>query len=82
MAKSFAVLEKAQTVTAEDLIARMTESATGWDDLHISHQVVLDLVERANLTSGSTFHSAGLVGQLRSSLSLTKMMMERNIRGL
>src|SRR5262249_7057156 len=27
------------------------------------------------LTSGSTFHSAGLVGQLRGSLSLTKMMM-------
>jgi glycine cleavage system T protein len=34
------------------------------------------LVDRADLTSGSTFHSAGLVGQLRSSLSLTKMMME------
>jgi glycine cleavage system aminomethyltransferase T/glycine/D-amino acid oxidase-like deaminating enzyme len=33
------------------------------------------LVERAELTSGSTFHSAGLVGQLRSSVSLTKMMM-------
>src|SRR5437016_6904620 len=33
------------------------------------------LVERAELTSGSTFHSAGLVGQLRSSLPLTKMMM-------
>jgi glycine cleavage system aminomethyltransferase T/glycine/D-amino acid oxidase-like deaminating enzyme len=39
----------------------------GWDDVL--------LVERADLTSGSTFHSAGLVGQLRSSLSLTKMMM-------
>ena len=26
-------------------------------------------------TSGSTFHSAGLVGQLRGSVSLTKMMM-------
>jgi 4-methylaminobutanoate oxidase (formaldehyde-forming) len=34
------------------------------------------LVDRAELTSGSTFHSAGLVGQLRSSLSLTRMMME------
>src|SRR5437667_3387797 len=34
------------------------------------------LVERADLTSGSTFHSAGLVGQLRGSLSLTKMMMQ------
>jgi glycine/D-amino acid oxidase-like deaminating enzyme len=33
------------------------------------------LCERADLTSGSTFHSAGLVGQLRGSLSLTKMMM-------
>jgi glycine cleavage system aminomethyltransferase T/glycine/D-amino acid oxidase-like deaminating enzyme len=40
----------------------------GWTDVL--------LVERADLTSGSTFHSAGLVGQLRSSLSLTKMMME------
>src|SRR5262245_43756041 len=40
----------------------------GWDDVL--------LVERAELTSGSTFHSAGLVGQLRSSLSLTRMMME------
>jgi glycine cleavage system aminomethyltransferase T/glycine/D-amino acid oxidase-like deaminating enzyme len=40
----------------------------GWDDVL--------LVERADLTSGSTFHSAGLVGQLRGSLSLTKMMME------
>ena len=33
------------------------------------------LVERNQLTSGSTFHSAGLVGQLRGSVSLTKMMM-------
>src|SRR5207247_137382 len=40
----------------------------GWKDVV--------LLERAELTSGSTFHSAGLVGQLRSSLSLTKMMME------
>src|SRR5947208_13829838 len=39
----------------------------GWSDVL--------LVERADLTSGSTFHSAGLVGQLRSSLSLTRMMM-------
>jgi glycine cleavage system aminomethyltransferase T/glycine/D-amino acid oxidase-like deaminating enzyme len=39
----------------------------GWEDVV--------LLERADLTSGSTFHSAGLVGQLRSSLSLTKMMM-------
>jgi 4-methylaminobutanoate oxidase (formaldehyde-forming) len=33
------------------------------------------LLERAQLTSGSTFHSAGLVGQLRQSLTLTRMMM-------
>src|SRR5215471_13194060 len=39
----------------------------GWEDVV--------LLERADLTSGSTFHSAGLVGQLRSSLSLTRMMM-------
>jgi glycine cleavage system T protein len=39
----------------------------GWSDVV--------LCERAELTSGSTFHSAGLVGQLRGSLSLTKMMM-------
>ena len=41
--------------------------AAGWEDVL--------LVERADLTSGSTFHSAGLVGQLRGSLSLTRMMM-------
>jgi glycine cleavage system aminomethyltransferase T/glycine/D-amino acid oxidase-like deaminating enzyme len=39
----------------------------GWTDVV--------LVDRAELTSGSTFHSAGLVGQLRSSVTLTKMMM-------
>ncbi|QEC50733.1 FAD-dependent oxidoreductase [Baekduia soli] len=33
------------------------------------------LVDRDELTSGSTFHSAGLVGQLRSSVTLTRMMM-------
>jgi 4-methylaminobutanoate oxidase (formaldehyde-forming) len=33
------------------------------------------LVERSRVTSGSTFHSAGLVGQLRGSLSLTRMMI-------
>src|SRR5882672_9651513 len=39
----------------------------GWQDVL--------LVDRNELTSGSTFHSAGLVGQLRSSVSLTRMMM-------
>ncbi|MFN8454266.1 MAG: FAD-dependent oxidoreductase [Anaerolineae bacterium] len=38
----------------------------GWKDV-----VVL---ERNELTSGSTFHSAGLVGQLRTSSNLTKMI--------
>ncbi len=43
-------------------------SALGWTDLV--------LVDRAELTSGSTFHSAGLVGQLRSTTTLTRMMMD------
>src|SRR6478736_4886898 len=33
------------------------------------------LLERAELTSGSTFHSAGMVGQLRSDPTLTRMNM-------
>jgi glycine cleavage system aminomethyltransferase T/glycine/D-amino acid oxidase-like deaminating enzyme len=33
------------------------------------------LVERAELTAGSTFHSAGLVGQLRADPGLTRMNM-------
>jgi glycine cleavage system aminomethyltransferase T/glycine/D-amino acid oxidase-like deaminating enzyme len=39
----------------------------GWADIV--------LVDRAALTSGSTFHSAGLVGQLRATVTLTRMMM-------
>ncbi|MCX6525274.1 MAG: FAD-dependent oxidoreductase, partial [Actinobacteria bacterium] len=39
----------------------------GWTDIV--------LVDRDQLTSGSTFHSAGLVGQLRNTVTLTKMMM-------
>ena len=38
----------------------------GWSDVV--------LVEQYGLTHGSTWHSAGLVGQLRSTISLTKMM--------
>jgi 4-methylaminobutanoate oxidase (formaldehyde-forming) len=38
----------------------------GWNDV-----IVLD---RNELTSGSTFHSAGLVGQLRTTANLTKMI--------
>ncbi len=33
------------------------------------------LLESADLTSGSTWHAAGLVGQLRGSASLTRIMM-------
>ena len=39
----------------------------GWDDVL--------LIDRSELTSGSTFHSAGLVAQLRNSVSHTRMMM-------
>ncbi len=44
---------------------------------HLAHMGWRDVLvlERGELTSGSTFHSAGLVGLLRSSVSLTKMMM-------
>ena len=38
----------------------------GWGDT-----VVL---ERAKLTSGSTFHAAGLVGQLRSNANITQLL--------
>ena len=37
------------------------------------HDVLV--LERAELTSGSTFHSAGLVGQLRADPTLTRMNM-------
>src|SRR4030043_1109701 len=38
----------------------------GWKDVVI--------LERHELTAGSTWHSAGLVGQLRSDANLTRMM--------
>jgi 4-methylaminobutanoate oxidase (formaldehyde-forming) len=38
----------------------------GWNDVII--------LERGDLTCGSTWHSAGLVGQLRSDFNLTRMM--------
>ena len=40
----------------------------GWHDVL--------LLDRSELTSGSTFHSAGLVAQLRNSVSHTRMMMD------
>ena len=39
----------------------------GWNDVL--------LIDRSELTSGSTFHSAGLIAQLRNSVSHTRMMM-------
>ena len=44
---------------------------------HLAEAGCADVIvlDRAEPTSGSTFHSAGLVGQLRSSLPLTRMMM-------
>jgi len=38
----------------------------GWKDVV--------LLERAKLTSGSTFHAAGLVGQLRNSANITQLL--------
>jgi 4-methylaminobutanoate oxidase (formaldehyde-forming) len=45
--------------------------------LHLAEAGCTDVlvVDRDQPTSGSTFHSAGLVGQLRGSLPLTRMMM-------
>ena len=45
--------------------------------LHLAEMGERDvlLVERSELTSGSTFHSAGLVGQLRADPTLTRMNM-------
>ena len=34
------------------------------------------LLERAKLTSGSTFHAAGLVGQLRTNANITRLLTE------
>ena len=38
----------------------------GWTDVL--------LLERARLTSGSTWHAAGLVGQLRSNANITQLL--------
>ncbi len=38
------------------------------------HDVDVILVEQGKLTSGSTWHAAGLVGQLRSSASITQVL--------
>ncbi|MCX8509922.1 MAG: FAD-dependent oxidoreductase [Rhodobacteraceae bacterium] len=38
------------------------------------HKADVVLIEQGKLTSGSTWHAAGLVGQLRSSASITKVL--------
>ncbi len=43
-------------------------TARGWREIV--------LVEQGELTGGSTWHSAGLVGQLRASINLTRVMMD------
>ncbi len=49
-------------------------ASIAWHLAEMGHTDVV-VLERAEPTSGSTFHSAGLVGQLRGSLPLTRMMM-------
>jgi glycine cleavage system aminomethyltransferase T/glycine/D-amino acid oxidase-like deaminating enzyme len=62
--------------------ARVVIIGGGVGGAAIAHQLAalgetdVVLLDRNELTSGSTFHSAGLVGQLRSSLPLTRMMMD------
>ena len=58
----------AQASAGQDLDAWLAGQRMGERDV-----VLLD---RNELTSGSTFHSAGLVGQLRSSVSLTQLMVD------
>ncbi|MGZ5298724.1 MAG: GcvT family protein [Actinomycetota bacterium] len=65
MAESFRAIVIGGGVAGASIAYHLTE--LGWRDVL--------LVDRGELTSGSTFHSAGLVGQLRSSVSLTRMMM-------
>ena len=40
------------------------------------HKADVVLLERGQLTSGSTWHAAGLVGQLRSSASITRLLKQ------
>jgi sarcosine dehydrogenase len=51
-------------ITGCSIAYHLTEK--GWKDV-----VILD---KGELTSGATFHAAGLVGQLRSSVNITKML--------
>ncbi len=46
--------------------------STAYHLAKLGHEVLL--MERARLTSGSTWHAAGLVGQLRSNANITKLL--------
>ncbi|MEM1298511.1 MAG: FAD-dependent oxidoreductase [Pseudomonadota bacterium] len=46
--------------------------STAYHLAHMGDEVLL--LERAQLTSGSTWHAAGLVGQLRSSANITQLL--------
>ncbi len=65
MSASYRAIVIGGGVAGASIAYHLTE--LGWQDVL--------LIDRGELTSGSTFHSAGLVGQLRSSVSLTRMMM-------
>jgi 4-methylaminobutanoate oxidase (formaldehyde-forming) len=65
------VRDRAETVIVG---AGVGGASIAWHLAELGHTDVT-VLERAEPTSGSTFHSAGLVGQLRSSLPLTRMMM-------
>lgn len=49
--------------------------STAYHLTKLGHDDVV-LLEKARLTSGSTFHAAGLVGQLRNSASVTRLLGE------
>ena len=45
--------------------------STAYHLAHMGQEVLL--LDKAQLTSGSTWHAAGLVGQLRSSANITQL---------
>ena len=46
--------------------------STAYHLAHMGQEVLL--LEKAALTSGSTWHAAGLVGQLRSNANITQLL--------
>jgi glycine cleavage system aminomethyltransferase T/glycine/D-amino acid oxidase-like deaminating enzyme len=77
------VQQSSKTVTTAELpdSARIVVVGGGVGGASVAYHLAVlgetDVVvlERAELTSGSTFHSAGLVGQLRADPTLTRMNM-------